>query len=432
MTNLDRWMSYTDPLEAHDDFIKMSWYFACSAALERRVWYGDFSRAMFVAQYVLFVGPPGVGKGSSMREGFKMLRKYAARNPDGSKRYRKDDPKELEPLFFSLPDTVIFEQLIQSIADHTFPFVIPGTGDIYAHSSAYFGLEELSSLMRKNKSEDVCRLLLNLYDNVPYRYETKKSGKASLTNGCLNLLAGTQVDFIRRCEKDGILGEGLISRFLIVYCDTKRKTMFEYPPLTPEQLEHQDHLQKWLYRLSSVYGRIQYEDPVADPKWLLEWWQEEYRYLERFIDSKLANYFDRRKDHVMKLAAAIHFSESDSLIITRRAFEEAIRLVRHFELGAIKVAQKAGRNTAFPIQERLVSFIRQRPRTNSEVYRMLESEMDLTEIMNSLALLTAAGRIEQDGDIWRVVKEVLPEQIATSDVQTVPDPETGADAVVID
>jgi len=427
MTNFEAWRIFTDALEAPDDFINMTWYWTCGAALERRVWYGDFQRAMFSAQYMLFVGPPGVGKGSSMREGFKLLRKHGARNPDGTKRMSRSNPLEVEPLFFSLPDTVIFEQLIQAIADHTFPFVTPN-GDIYAHSSAYFGLEELSSLMRKHKSEDVCRLLLNLYDNVPYKYETKKSGKASLTNGCLNLLAGTQVDFIRSCEKDGILGEGLISRFLIVYGTTKRKVMFEYPEFTAEQKAAQKQLQDWMFRLSQVYGQIKYEDPIADPKWLLDWWQSEYRYLERFVDSKLANYFDRRKDHVMKLAVAIHASESDSLIITRKSFEKAIELVHHLELGAIAVAQKAGRNTAYPIQERLVSFIRQRPRTNAEVYRMLESEMDLTEIMNTLALLQAGNRIVQNGDLWELAKEVVPEAIANAN--TYKDPLEGtADAI---
>lgn len=398
MTNLDHWRHLTEALESPNEFIDMAWYWAVATAHERRVWYGDLNQPMFINPYIMFVGPPAVGKGTAMRAAARLLRDFPARNPDGTVKMQKDNPREPEALFYALPDTVIYEKLVHSIADHTHPFVT-SDGDVYAHSSCYFQLEELASLLREKKSADVASLLLNLYDNVPHKYDTLRSGTATITNSCLSIIAATQPDHLRAAETSNRVGEGLISRFLLIACNEPRKAQFDYPPLTESQLASQQKLKQWLFECSFMFGPLEYADP-SDAAYLQTWWETEREYLKQFAESKLAYYFERRKDQVKKLAAAMHLSESHDRKVTRDCFDRAIAFVKACEQGVIKLVERGGKNQSFILQERLVRFIQQKPRLNHEVFNFMASEMQLQEIMNTLLLLQTGNRIQLDGELW--------------------------------
>ena len=397
MTNKQKWDKVTEALESPQIFIDLSWYFAVTAALERRVWFGNYERAMFTNMFVLFVAPPATGKGTAMREGSKLLTKFAMTGPDGQPLL---DPESKQPkmLFKALPDTVTFEKLVFMIAGST-ETISDGTGNLYAHASAYFALEELSSLFRRQKSEDVCRFLLNMYDCVPFKYETRHSKSAIIKNGCLSLIAGTQLDFMRKAEQDGLLGEGLFSRMLIAYAERKRHVKFHYADLSEDQIQYKKDLQLWLRQLAKLYGQITYTREIHE--WLEHWWREEDAYLSQYQDGKLAEYFSRRKDHVIKLAIAHHFSEHLTMELTLDDFKFSTGIVRDLEPGVVKIARRTGRNAAFPIQERLLAYCRSRPRSNMEVMDFLCSELDMSESLNTLTQLQATGRIITEQDLWK-------------------------------
>lgn len=392
MTNKSRWDSLTEALESPQDFIDISWYWTVATALERRVWIGDISRPMFCNLFILFIGPPGIGKGTAMREGNKLLSKYGLVSDDGHPIYFPGEA-EAAHLFHRLPDTTTFEELAHSLANCSKIFRVSET-DAFSHSSAYFFLEELSSLLRKNKSDDISRFLLNLYDCVDHKYKTRKSGNAVIKRGCLNFIAGTQLDYIRRAEKDGLLGEGLFSRFIMVYCTEKRHVRCFYADLTEEQKSHQLYLQEWCKRLSKLTGRVEYEPGLQD--FMEQWWKEEDEHLQKYNETKLADYLSRRKEHVMKLSIAIHFSESLDMIITKSDVKLAIDLLHKFENGLLKMASRSGRNQIFPIQERLIQALKQRPMTQAEVYQYLGAELDYMEILSTIQYLTEAAKITYD------------------------------------
>lgn len=392
MTNKQRWDSLTEALESPQDFIDISWYWTVATALERRVWIGDISRAMFCNLFILFIGPPGIGKGTSMREGNKLLSKYGLVSDDGHPVYFPGEPEPAH-LFHRLPDTTTFEELAHSLANCSKVFKLSDT-EMFSHSSAYFFLEELSSLLRKNKSDDISRFLLNLYDCVDHKYKTRKAGTAVIKRGCLNFIAGTQLDFIRKAEKDGLLGEGLFSRFIMVYCTTKRQVRCFYADLTDEQKAHQVYLQEWCKRLSKLSGRVEFAPGVQE--YMEEWWKSEDENLQKYNETKLAEYLSRRKEHVMKLAVSIHFSESLDLIVTRENVDQAIALLRKFESGLVNMASRSGRNQIFPIQERLINALKQREMTQVELYQFLGAELDYTEILSTIQYLTEAARITFD------------------------------------
>jgi len=409
MTNQQKFEELTKDLESPAVYIKLAYLFAVSAALERRVFFGNPMNPMLLNLFILFVGPPAVGKGTSMRQANKLLSPFIFYRPDGTYEIDKDT-KEPKRLYTKLPDTVTFEKLVFAMAEIKKPLFVTDPNDpkksyIYSHSSAYFFLEELASLFRRQKSDDVSRFLLNAYDGEEFLYATKNQGSAFLKNGCLNLIAGTQLDFIRKAEQDGLLGEGLFSRFIIAYAEDKRQVRFHYNELTDTQKQYLTDLQLHIKSLSTLFGRVDYAEPETF-EWLEGWYKDEINRLKEYRNEKLALYFSRRKDHVIKLAAAKHFGETNnSFLIPRHCFEWAIELTRELEKPVVEIARRTGKNANFPIQEKLYKFIADRPREHAEIIREFESECDAMQILQLLMTLEGGRRIEkiEGTSSWKIV-----------------------------
>ena len=403
MTNFQKWKALTSAIESPDLFLDLAWYWAVGTALERRVYYGDLTRPQFCNPFLLLVGPPAVGKGTAMREALKLLHAFHYENEKGIGRI---DPitGEKQHLFLKLPDTLTFEKLVEIFAhkDAVRSHIISPTAAI-SYTAFHFALEELSALLKKNKTDDVARFLLNLYDGEPFQYSTKHHNSYTLKNCCLSFIAGTQVDFIRKAEQDGLLGEGLFSRFIIAYAQQPRQRVFDYPPLDDTQKAYKKDLQLWLAGLGKLRGRITFSDETA--AYLQRWWELEAEHLSQYADSKLANYFARRKDQVKRLAAAMHFSESTELVIPQATFHEAASLLRRLESSVIRLVNQTGRNQLYPIAERLVSDIKlagPAGRTVAQVMCYLLPEMDKPEADNLLDMLVKANRIKFDGMTYKV------------------------------
>lgn len=401
MTNHEKWQHLTKDLEAPQRFLDFAFYFAISAALERRVFFGDPARALYCNQYIMLVGPPGLGKGVSMREANHLLKKHDFRLPDNSPIIDRNT-KQPRKLFYQLPSAVTFEKLAFDFADATVPY-LRADGSIYAHASGYFLLEELSSLFRKNKSEDVARFLLNLYDNEPFDYKTRHHGTAEIKNGCLNLLTGFTHDFLRSAEENGLLGEGLFSRSLLVVEERPRQIKFHYSDLTADQLQCQTDLQNHLKSLSRIYGRI--KESAETHEWLEEWWAEEFEHLLAFGDDKLMKFFSRRKVQMMKLAAAIHFSETaEEFEIPLAIYQQAAALIRDAEPGVIKISRRTGRNPQYSIQERILSWLKVKPRQYHEVVKRFAHEVDINQLNVIMQGLIMGNQVINDGPFLSVVR----------------------------
>lgn len=399
-TNFELWSFVTKDLGAPPVFLQFAFYAGVSIALERRVFYGTLDRPLFVNNYTLLVGPAAVGKGQSLREMRSILRLLPRTDAQGNPVVDRKSAGEFVPLFHALPDTSTFEQIVADMAMCRVSIKRPDDGTIYEHASGYLALEELSSLLRLNKADDVARLLLNLYDCEEFSYHTKKSGCYKIRNGCFNLLAGTTVDFLAKAEQNGLVGEGLTSRMLIVHADRRPFDKFEQNSLSPEQLEARQTLAKHFYRLGHLFGQIRYGPGCLE--WLEEWWTEEYKHLS-ILDTRLQNYFSRRKLAMLKLAAAVHFSESFELEIKLPTFQFVAKQLRLLEDPVIQLARRAGRNVSYGVVERFLNRLERVKRMSiAEVIEHLSSDMQMPEITETLVMLQESKQLVRtiDSVIW--------------------------------
>ena len=404
MTNLERYFHLTETLDCPTSFLKAAWLFSVTAALERRVYFGDPHRPLHANQYIVLVGPAGLGKGLALSESKRLLNCYNLYPPDEMEKPREQRKPLLDPVthfprkqFNCLPDATTFESVVRDLADSHTSYKAED-GSIVTASCAYFLLEELASLLRPKKSEDVARFLLNMYDNKPYKYKTATAGGAHIEQGCLNLIAGTTPDFFKTAEEAALLGEGLLSRFLLVAeAGRDRESVFFFKNLTKEQLAHQLHLQNWLSFLGHIYGQVTCTDEAVE--FLETFWKGEVLRLSLMDDERLQKAFSRRKVHIIKMAIAFHFSEYSTLVLTKRDFEQSITYVHELERSATELLLSTGNNKTYGVQKRLVDRLRLRsPQTIGEVMIFLAPHLDMTAIASVLDLIEKSGHVVTEGD----------------------------------
>ena len=76
-SNLERWRYYCSTIISPESYIDWGFYYAISAALQRRVWRGQIDgRPLFNNLYTIFTADPGVGKGLVITEINKLLRYF--------------------------------------------------------------------------------------------------------------------------------------------------------------------------------------------------------------------------------------------------------------------------------------------------------------------------------------------------------------------
>lgn len=357
LTNFERWCIYTSGLSSPQNYIDWAWLYLVGACLQRRVWVGPEHQPIFANKYVIFVGEPGIGKGLPIREVSFFLKHW--KKKDGI----KIDPLTLseanlkiqniveesdveaakkqlsakaivEPMLYPVAaDATTYEALVKAVSESysRCEYIdTDGKLKVHGHSSLCFCLQELASLMRK-KTEDTINYMLGLYDcPMDYEYATKNSGTDRVRRGCLNMLAGTTPSFMQSTFDDRLADEGFNSRTFYIYAKNNRKNLFFITDMSTEQREHQFHLLEHIRKLSGLYGHAYVDKETMD--YLQDWWHEQESNKEKMFHSpKLKPYRSRRNIHIMKIAMALHFSESLEMKISLATFKKAIEFLSNEE-----------------------------------------------------------------------------------------------------
>ena len=127
MNNFDRYFKLTETLDCPTSYLKATWLFSVSAALERRVYFGDPQRPLHANQYIVLVGTAGLGKGLALSEAKRLLNCYNLYPPDEMEKPREQRRPLLDPVthfprkqFNCLADATTYESDARYHADsHT-------------------------------------------------------------------------------------------------------------------------------------------------------------------------------------------------------------------------------------------------------------------------------------------------------------------------
>lgn len=299
--------------ESPETFIYWSGLWTLAAALRRHVkvpreLMGGWEIAPNI--YTIFVAPPG------------RARKTTSIN------FSDDIISEVKGLTRG-PTIVTQAALLRQLAESD-------DGSIYLQS------HEFSSLIMKSKIE-MFEFLTDLYDGKKHIDAATISRSIDFVERpCCNLIAATTPRWIVENMPESVIGGGFASRVIFIYEDRVRRRQLYYEGLNYEHFDkiQADLVEDLQHIADNVRGDFNLED---DAKAIMEHW---YRHNAEVPDAdyRLSGYLERRPAHIHKIAMLLHISRSDELVIERRDFEDAIKLLEIVERKLPSVFNQIGRN----------------------------------------------------------------------------------------
>lgn len=443
-TLYEDWLNYVRDIGSPLSFIQSSFYFMIATALARRVYFQGTEWPIWANQYVNFVAGPGVGKGMILRplnsilryhklnphktgidqysavssgdkneltkhlsdEEMKTLQEAADQATAANAEFEKAKTQE-EPLLFPIaPDSTTFEDLTRIMARATRRITVPKEkycslvppNGIYTHNSLIICLEELSSLFKK-KSDKIIDFLTRCYDGELYTNSTKTQGVDVIKKPCLNMIVGTQPNFLMDSYNEKLLNEGYSSRVWFIYEEKERFTRFFIPEPDEEQLAGKYRILAHLKRLSGLFGEVKITDEAFA---FMKHFFEEVQPKERINNNaKLEHYYKRKKVHCIKLAMAVHFSKSLDFLLTLEDCKEALAILESLEPRMHLALQSGGKTIQNQAQRKIVKYLDSVFPEARNIYELwldpLEGDMTEAQLSELLKYLVANGILEYQG-----------------------------------
>lgn len=212
MTNFEKWNYYMKDVESPDVYVTMGYYFMIAAALQRRVWFPFKTLNCYPNMYVIFTGPPSIGKGRVITQVSRLIKYWSRPKKEETQldtadtinvtNDEIDNKLKVTPqLFSTLPDSTSLRALTNHMAKSFFAvnqILEDGTKKIYGHCSSAFILEELSDLFREQKeTRDISRFLTRAWDCGDFQHETYANGRDLIRKMCVSMIAGTSPKFMK-------------------------------------------------------------------------------------------------------------------------------------------------------------------------------------------------------------------------------------------
>ena len=301
-----------DPItEAPSAYVIWSAISVISAVLKKRVWVQRGTYKVFPNQYIVLVGPPGVGKGTAIHPAHSFI-------------------KDFKPQLSNyLSDRITAPKIIEKLANgFDAPQVLNGQVVVAKESTCCLQATELATFL--GSSDWMTSFLCDTWDRNEFEYDTKNKGTSHIKDMCVSLIGACTPDFIRKINgtrnaTDAING-GFTARTMFVFANEKSKKL-----AWPVALENTNggketiaNLRHDLELISQVKGEFSFDQEAH-----FEWIKFYNSINHTDSDSDVVRYFKSRQDvHVMKVAMCLSAATTDALVIDRWCLTTAIALVK--------------------------------------------------------------------------------------------------------
>jgi hypothetical protein len=316
--------------------------------------------------FVMLVGPPGrVGKSTTIRMGRKLL-------------------LGVEDILFG-PDSVTREELIRVMAK---------SGHNRRQSAITIHSTELSSLIDPSGIKMI-QFLTEIYDgDYRFRHSTKHSGRDTIDNPVLNILAGTTPSWIAEGLPTNVISHGFTARVIFVYGEEPRY-LKPFPKsadsdLTANLINDLDHI-------SRIEGPFEWGEGTR------ELYSNMYSELAGKLpaDYRIEGFHNRKKIHVLKIAMLLSVAESDDLELRTRDLETAWEILEVIETDMAKSFSAVGKYEHATDVERILLRIRKEGGMTTEaLHKEFFAMGDIQELGKMILMLVQMGAIkrEKEGD----------------------------------
>jgi hypothetical protein len=375
MRKLDNWLtSYKDYIIKHESPDIFHFWVAVqmiATALGRGVWINRGAYVVYPNQYVILVAKSGsCRKSVAMEIGLDLI-------------------DEVENTH------ILHERMtVEGLMDRLQRVLVLPNGRVVPDGSLLIHADELSNLFGKaSYITDLLSFLTAAYTSkAKLDFLTRSRSLTSVRNPCIGLLAGTTPDSMSEIFPSLTLVSGLIGRILLIVGE--RGERVSKPKLKKSLRSTLIHD---LIRISKLYGEmtVTKETEAAFDSW--------YNAFPKDVSAELSTFYERKHDHVWKMAIIMSISESDEMIITHDHFLSAIQAIELVESRMSEVLTYIGATSQSSVADFVFSFIKAKhpePLSHSillrKSYRRLQGLNEFKDIIDALVeqnrIVQAASR----------------------------------------
>lgn len=329
LQSFQKWVS--PRTQANNQLIFWAGAFTLSASVRRKIYLGkDYlgGWTCYPHLYVMFVGPPGTMKTTTMNFSMDLL----AQCPDIVQ----------SPTITNI--TALTDSLLKS-----------------PDSSIYMTVEEFGDIILKG-SDEMYEFLTSMYDGKRHiEQKTMIRGVEFIAAPCINMIAATTPKWIAERMPAVAIGGGFASRVMFIYVPktarVDRKFIYHKDLGNMVDMKEIDELERDLVHDISHISRTLDGSFKIDNKETMKYMDDWYNQLEDSGNDKLQNYLVRKHVHALKLSMLLRISYSDELVITKDDFDAAVKIVELTEKELPKVFSGVGKNPySFDVQD-IVQFV---------------------------------------------------------------------------
>lgn len=227
-----------------------------------------------------------------------------------------------------------------------------------------------------------------VYDGEPYDYQLKNE-QISLAHPLMNLIGCTTSTNIATAMPPEAIGQGFMSRIILVYGDKKYKKVSRPTPFD------QGLRSKLQSTLRQLY--FQFSGPFRETQEALDYQDSIYDAPSELIDSRFTYYLTRRHTHMLKLAMILAAMKG-SLIIGRDDYMLANSILLQTEQHMPDALGEYGTSPISIAKQKIVEYVRavDMPVTSNMLWHMLSGHIKLHEFEECMRDLVGSGKIVRE------------------------------------
>lgn len=302
---LGKYLEYTVNNEAPTPFHFWVGVSVIGGVLARNLYFDKAHYRVYPNQFIILVAPTGrCRKSTAISIGVKLLRRLGSVN--------------------ILAEKITPEALVQALGRRK----SVDDGQIVEECSGFIHAPELAVFLGKQLyNEGLVALLTGLSDNPDkWDYETRTKATVRLTNVNLSMLGASTPDWLYDSIPEAAFGGGFMSRIIFVV-QTETPRILPFPP--PED----EIAREWLMdRLVSFRDRNgQFVNSPDGHQWYVDWYMQLGTEKKKMEDPRLAGYWERKPDHLIRLAMILAIASEGPLVLTDEVYDQALKVLNTLE-----------------------------------------------------------------------------------------------------
>jgi len=416
MSKLDRKIKATNGLDLYLELVELTepplifhrWSFisAVAACLGRQVWLPFGEWKIYPNFYTTLIGPPGARKGVAIGTISELLRESGYQYFSGDRSSKEKFMADWEFGFDKInrgaePD----DKNTNSGIDMVDEVLTPAGRDTTKVSEVFIKAGELEDFLGSGNSNFISTLT-NLWDNLPYYTDRFKNSKSLyIPNPTVNMLGGATTTTFASIFSTNIIGQGMLSRMLLIHGKGQRLRLTIPPPLPPDLKVMVIDLLRTIR--ATLYGEIGLEKVAYDALDFI------YNNFAELPDARFASYSSRRFTHLLKLCIIVAACDLRTTI-TLDDVIFANTILTYTEKAMPTALGEFGKSRNSEVANVVLDEIRNSAGvggiTIRELFAKVSQDVDTTYDLSNLCMkLAESGKIKKgtkDGDVVLLPVEV--------------------------